>query len=223
MNDIHDIYPTKVLIKQLDISSEALDNIRSYLLAQYYDLYAQHGHKLSSADWVGIGGVDKPMLDNEYVHEACPEIKVLGEMLKQEGLNLAHANSVNYSDHVLTNKYGEDVGPEKFKIECEIESANINITETNDRMHMHTHYGDDAFGVLYFTDVAEEDGGKLVLHDPRWQRNYYFAGNKKFRVRPQRGTLVVAPNFLWHEIEDYFGEDDRMSLFFNIAIKKIKV
>ena len=49
-------------------------------------------------------------------------------------------------------------------------------------------------------------------------RNYWFAGSKLEKIRPKRGMLVIAPAFIWHEVTQYNGTDDRLTLVVNAQV-----
>jgi predicted 2-oxoglutarate/Fe(II)-dependent dioxygenase YbiX len=107
-------------------------------------------------------------------------------------------------------------------LDCKITNSKINLVKPGTRMRMHTHYYDDAYACLYFTDTEDGDGGELVLHDPRWQKNYFFAGRADVLVPSKRGLLVVAPSFLWHEVLEYHGRKDRWTYVVHGTIERVK-
>ncbi len=201
-SSIQELYATTILVKQLNISEKDLDNIESYLQAV---------HALFNASSNESSYFVKDILSRDDAKTSCPELFVLSDMIKDEIRNLAVANIKN---HANTEWFQTPSA-----VTCTINNSTINILEQGRQMELHTHFSDDAFACFYFQDIEEEFGGTLKLHDPRWQRSYWFGGSKVFEFQPKRGTVIIAPNFIWHEVTTYTGKDPRLTYVLNAHVE----
>lgn len=203
---IKSIYATNILVKQLDISDEDLTTVENFLKAEYMS-FMTSDEKDQKEYPNGNEGLVKLQ---EYLKD-CPEFNIVYKQVEQAFLELAYSN-------IETHK---ETNTEKAVLEFIIESTKINWMKTGGRLGIHTHYGDDAYAVFYFEDVPEREGGSLILHDPRWSRNYMFGGAELVRIQPRRGQLVIAPSYIWHEVELYTGQEDRFAFVFNGTVQNV--
>ena len=197
MKEIKRLCPTNVLVQMTNLSEEKLTSIENYLRSQHKMIDAERGYKDSS-------NVKDEILLNATDGDNCLALCDLAEEVKMGFLALAYSNLEN-----LTETRGS------IKLNVEIKQSKLNILKSGDMMGIHTHFGDDAFACIYFNDVASSEGGDLMLYDPRWQKNYWFGGSKIEKIRPQRGLIVIAPSFMWHEVATYSGKQDRVTLVYN--------
>jgi hypothetical protein len=197
---IKEIYATNILIKQLDIDDEVMKIVETYLISQNLEFKANLENDLIEYR----DGRENIIFDALNLNR-CPEIKIIIDQIKQSFVELAYSNLMNCDE---SNR-------EKMIFNAEIESCKINLMTTGSRLGIHTHYGDDAYAVFYFSDVEPKYGGELLIYDPRWSRNYTFGGSKIVRITPKRKQLVIAPSFLWHEVSQYNGKEDRLTLVVN--------
>lgn len=200
---IKPIYATNILVEQLDISEETIAAVEAYLRAQNKafksDIDNNHVEYRDGNENIIFDAIDKG---------ECPEMKIIADQIKERFVQLAYSNIDNLteSDH------------EQLILEARIESCKINLMSPGYRLGVHTHYGDDAYGCFYFNDVKKGEGGELTIYDPRWQRNYMFGGSRLEQIRPRRGMLVIAPGFLWHEVTQYNGPEERLTLVVNANV-----
>jgi hypothetical protein len=200
---IREIYPTNIYEKELDISEEKLKEIETFLRAQ-------HKAFMSSPDMDHdeySDGNENIVID-AVIEGQCPEMKELIDEVKKGFLTLAYSNLDNFTES----------NTDSMLLDVELDSCKINLMKKGYRLGAHTHYSDDAFACIYFNDVTEEEGGELVLYDPRWQRNYMFGGSKQEKIKSKRGKMVIAPQYLWHEVTHYHGEDERLTLVVNAQV-----
>lgn len=200
---IRSIYPTNILVKQLTISDEELSSIFVYLKAQHLSFLLD-----DSNDLIEHNSGNENILYDAIERGQCLEMAPLIKEVKDAFINLAYSNINNYTE---TN-------PNNTNLDVEIQSCRVNIVKPNNRMPIHSHFGDDAHACLYFEDLEEKEGGQLVMYDPRWQRNYWFGGSKLEKITPKKGLLVVAPDYIWHEVSEYKGNKDRYTLVFNARV-----
>lgn len=103
--------------------------------------------------------------------------------------------------------------------------ANINRTGQYNTAHIHPGYH---WGAVYYVTTGKPDetlakNGMLEFHDPRpvaaaMSVPGYEFGNK-FDVKPKAGTLVVFPAWLTHAVHPFFGEEERISIAFNVRVR----
>ncbi len=200
---IEQIYGTTIIVTNLldepDITDEILDTTEAYLRGVYAEHFA----------------LNPDQQDVENVHnilkrdDVPPEVKHVAHIVETKIELLALANIINHNQIIKPDE-----------MSCELNGSSINYITTGQGMATHTHFSDDAFACVYFQTVEEDEGGELILHDPRWQRSYWFGGDKQTKIIPKRGTLVIAPNFVWHEVSTYRGKDPRMTFVLNGIIKR---
>lgn len=200
-SDIKSIYPTNILVRQLDIPEDELIAIEAWLRTQHIAFN-------SSVDPTNFDYGNGDIIEHGTSLGDAPVMTSLVEKIKRGFVDLAYSNIDSYDDNI----------GEKVILVAEIESCKINLMKTNDRKGNHSHYGDDAFACFYFNDGDVKQGGQLALYDPRWQRNYWFGGSKLEAITPKRGMLVIAPGFMWHEVTQYTGMNDRLALVINAQV-----
>lgn len=103
--------------------------------------------------------------------------------------------------------------------------ANINRDGQYNTAHIHPGYH---WGAVYYVATGKPDetlpkNGMLEFHDPRPAAGAmaapgYEFGNK-FDIKPQAGTLVIFPSWLTHAVHPFFGEEERMSIAFNVRLR----
>jgi len=82
-------------------------------------------------------------------------------------------------------------------------------------------------GIYYLTDneaIAEHPfSGKLELLDPRPGASITYQDNDllygRFLLSPRAGQMIIFPSWLMHSVHPYFGEQERISIAFNIRFK----
>jgi len=200
---VKQIYPTNIYLKQLDISDEKLTIIENYLRAQHLAFTSSLNN-----DHKEYHDGNENIVINAIIEGECPEMKELIEEVKKGFLELAYSNIDNLTETNDAN----------LILDVELDSCKINLMKNGYRLGAHTHYSDDAFACIYFNDVTEEEGGELVLYDPRWQRNYMFGGSKLEKIKSKRGKMIIAPQYVWHEVTHYHGKDERLTLVVNAQV-----
>lgn len=90
-------------------------------------------------------------------------------------------------------------------------------------VHCDSHKGTDHIGVLWIS--GEEDmGGELVIYDPAWRNPQRLRNEDKQTYNNKKvfpfkvGTLTVFPSNVWHEVRNYNGKTERISLNFAIDL-----
>lgn len=111
--------------------------------------------------------------------------------------------------------------------------ANVSTTGASNDWHVHP----QAFwSAVYYVDDGydgsdnPEAGGELVLQDPRFPMNRMFSTELVFRatdgqpqphtriIRPRSGMLIAFPSWLYHRVQIYKGDANRISLAINMTV-----
>jgi uncharacterized protein (TIGR02466 family) len=99
-----------------------------------------------------------------------------------------------------------------------------NVSRRGHYHRVHNHPASAWSGVYYVDTGAEAPGqrlsGVLELCDPRPFTEMVASPGNKFgqRVifRPEAGMMVVFPSWLYHFVNPYFGDGERISIAFNV-------
>jgi uncharacterized protein (TIGR02466 family) len=104
-----------------------------------------------------------------------------------------------------------------------------NVSRNGNYHSLHNHPRSCWSGV-YYVDTGVEDrdrhphSGVIDLHDPRPFTEMTFVPGEpygqKYPVRPQAGTMLVFPGFLYHFVHPYFGTGERISIAFNTQAER---
>lgn len=111
--------------------------------------------------------------------------------------------------------------------------ANVSGAGASNNWHVHP----QAFwSAVYYIDDGydgpddSEAGGELVLQDPRYPMNRMFSTELVCRspdgrpqghtasIRPRNGMLIAFPSWLYHKVQTYHGDLQRISLAINMTV-----
>jgi hypothetical protein len=107
---------------------------------------------------------------------------------------------------------------------CEGWIRTLSTKEHNDfELHSDSHYGGQLVAVFQVSG-DEDSGGELVLYDPSWNNPQWVSDTKNrnsntFTVPFQMGKLIVFPANVWHRVNSYTGNTNRVTL--NLILKKL--
>lgn len=104
-----------------------------------------------------------------------------------------------------------------------------NVSRKGNYHRIHNHPGSSWSGV-YYVDAGQEVpaqplSGVLELLDPRPFTEMVFTPGEPFGqkaiIRPRAGSMVIFPGWLYHFVNPYLGEGERISVAFNVrAVEK---
>lgn len=104
-----------------------------------------------------------------------------------------------------------------------------NVSRQGNYHSLHNHPGSCWSGV-YYVEAGESDytrhpsSGVIDLHDPRPFTEMTFTPGdpygQKYSIRPESGTMLLFPGFLYHYVHPYFGSDERISIAFNTRAER---
>lgn len=199
-----DLFPTKVLIKDTELTDQQLSEIEIAIQAVFAS------HVALTGDPVESGEETIPLFTPENI-DTFPALQMLKDLFIQGYIELGLANSDK-----------REVTEEMIKMVAELvdnHAGRIPLMRSGEYKQVHCHPGAFAFAVFYLTDVDNErDGGYLVLRDPSFNTAPMFTGEKKHLVETRAGRLIVGPAHLWHEVTPYYGDEDRVTVVSNLNI-----
>jgi len=105
----------------------------------------------------------------------------------------------------------------------------FHVTRDGGRQGVHKH-ANHAWSGVYFVHRGSprpgiEKNGYFRIHDPRPNISMYSdLGMIPFSaglidIEPQNGKLIIFPSWLAHEVLDYHGDEPRITVAFNVAIR----
>lgn len=201
---IHDMWPTKVLVKDVELTDEELAEMNVAIEAVFASHQALSGdHKITGEDSMPL-----------FTEENCKVFPII-QKIKDIFADGFHELGGAYNH----TQYGSDEGRNKILEMMENHAGRLPIMRKGDYKGLHSHPGAIAFGIFYLTDVDNDvDGGKLILHDPSFGSNPGFRASQKQEIETKAGRLVIAPNEVWHEVTPYYGDQDRITVVSNLSL-----
>lgn len=114
--------------------------------------------------------------------------------------------------------------------------ANVSGAGASNQVHAHpcsfwsaVYYVDDGYSAGY----TQDEGGELLLLDPRFPGAYMYANDLHFingndntvlksshKIIPSAGNLVVFPSWLMHLVKPFYGSRDRISIAINLYVSR---
>ena len=197
---IKEIFPIKVLIKDLDLADYQNQEIKSVTQAIMAQHQANTGVPLAE-----LTDNEIPLFTPENL-EAFPILQEVRQIFIDGFVELAQS----FTNNVLTK--------EQIEEQVTNNTGKLPIMKRGDYKELHNHVGASAFGILYLDFVDNDtDGGKLILRDPAMHSNVGFSEGQKFEIETRKNRLIIAPAYLWHEVTPYMGEE-RCTLVFNLDL-----
>jgi hypothetical protein len=199
---IHEIFPVKILIKDFDMSQDWTDTIKASAKECFSDFLA------TAKDYSSAGAESCNFFTKERM-ENVPEVKQLKEMFIDGFYELAQACGKNPDGDLLTR---EEIA-EKLKND----PGKLPFMRKGDVRTIHNHTRASALAIFYLNDLDNErQGGQLVLHDPSFHDLVHFFGYNKYYVPTKKNRMVIIPSHVWHEVSQYLGDEERMTIAINL-------
>jgi uncharacterized protein (TIGR02466 family) len=202
--DINSLFPTPLVILQLDSQDGANERLKQRILARS----ESHPSVLKS----NRGGWQS---DTDFTDWAGPDGAAM----------LAVASEI--ATKISATQTADGFAPAAFAWKM---NAWANINRSGNTNDMHTHAGAYWSGVYYVDDGGVEVGGALELMDPRGVTPMMYAplvrmgikgcltagGSETFQ--PKTGNMVLFPAWLFHAVQPYLGDGVRISVAFNLGV-----
>jgi hypothetical protein len=202
MSNIKSIFPTNILIKDLEISEsdeKDLDLVVKTVMASFI---AESG-----ITQVEAGENHLPLFTEENI-ERFPVLEKVREHFIDGFSELAE--SYNSSDVFNKNKIKQLVN--KY-------TGRLPFMEEGNYKDTHSHPGCIAFGILYLSNVDNnKDGGILKLFDPSWSNTIGFSNDPIHEIETKKHRLIIAPAHVWHSVSPYNGKETRATIVINLDL-----
>ena len=187
--------------------------------------------QLANADRLNVALRDT-ILARKAVHEGINRSNILGwhsdnKMLKWGGEAAQHvANMMMQICGQHTHDLGAANNRHRYRMAIDM-WANVSPAGASNQYHAHPSCLWS--GVYYVDDGGDEQGGPLMLLDPRFPMNKMYSAdlvfvdekgarsNTKERIEPKPGRLVIFPSWLTHGVRPHAGPRDRISIAMNVA------
>lgn len=195
---------SKIIVKDYDFSDEwteeliftlkflSLDKENNCSLTKM--IKERNIHLDEKYDWHKI---TKPYIIHEETAVRYPIIAELRSIFIDGFQELNREYNYQYDESYLNKVYLQD-------------SGNFAIVKPGQRVGIHDHPS-IAFAIFYLSDINnKDDGGELVLHDPSFNRNISFHPQRQVTIQTKKNRLVIGPANVWHEVDYYHGNEDRL-------------
>ncbi len=192
---IHSIFPTNIYVKDFDLDDSFTATLK---------LFSKHLVAMKEAQGENYNNItnDASSIFAEANMLECPELRQLRDMFIEGFADLAESYDVN----TITRE--ELANPKLWT-----SSDKLTYMKTGDYKACHTHSLSYAYGIFYFDDIDnDKDGGELILHDPKFSSQDHFSCAKTHHIPTKKNRMVIAPNYLWHEVSKYSGSEDRIGI-----------
>ena len=201
---IHDIFPTKIYIKDYEMTDQWTDEVSSIVKT----IFVAEEAKGRAFNDIAENSIPLFTPENEKLFPILTELK--GYFID------------GFTELAASNTTGEAL---PFSIDREFvqqrisqETGRLPFMRNGDYKSVHNHAGAMAFGIFYLEDVNNaEEGGELQLRDPSFNSNIGFTGHNKYKVDTKRNRLVIAPAHLWHEVTQFNGTE-RTAVVINLNV-----
>lgn len=201
---IHDIFPTKVLIKDYNMSDAWNNEMISTVKAIFSNELAK------GIDYREVGDNSIPLFTEENMN-LFPVLHSLKDMFINDFYELAMSfpSYEKYKDLFKLTKDGITQRLSK-------ETGRLPFMLSNDFKSVHDHAGAIAFGVFYLESVDnEEEGGQLILRDPSFNSNKGYSMPNTFPITTKKNRMIIGPAHVWHEVTPFKGKE-RTSIVLNL-------
>jgi uncharacterized protein (TIGR02466 family) len=146
----------------------------------------------------------------KYKRKNC----VLDQMPTLNGIIEKHCN--NFLNQLKTNRLYNH-----FNYIAAIEESWLNISHQNGFQHFHIHPQCDLSGVFYHQTNCKD--GDIEFLNPSLANRLHKLTMRThiFPILPEKGKIIIFPNFLEHRVHVNCTESARISLAFNANANKI--
>jgi uncharacterized protein (TIGR02466 family) len=107
-------------------------------------------------------------------------------------------------------------------------SAWANVNENGAYNEQHCHPGAFWSAIFYVRVDPSGGGGEIVFRDPRAPMNEMYAprlgiryngGEGRVHIQPEAGMLILVPAWLEHSVRKWEGQEPRISVAMNLALR----
>lgn len=175
---------------------------------------------------MGISKVDISTVEKQLLNSHINNIDI---QLYMENIEQNDIESHHFLDHPQLNFLKQKITAEFLKFVSEsydYSTTKFNMTTSWLKVltpgsygHFHWHRNCMFSGVYYLDSIAENEGGKLVVHDSNTSSFFVKASSginyEIFNITPQEDRVVFFPSELQHKITRNDSNRNRYSIAFN--------
>lgn len=200
---IQTIFPTNIFIKDYEFSEDWNVSLSAFIKAHFTNAMVTSGnYDITSDEIYGVF--------TEENLKASKELRDLRELFVDGFYQLSQSFKTNKETPLNREQVSE--GLQKT-------FGRLPFMKKGDVKRLHTHSDADAFGIFYLNDIDnEKDGGQLVLHDPSFNSLLFFRENRTMQISTKKHRLIIAPSSVWHEVYQYLGEEERITVVVNLRV-----
>jgi len=203
---IQELFPTKILVKDIDKSEEWSNDVKSIVKA----IFSQEEAK--GKDYISVSDDSLPLFTKEN-EEAFPVLTEIKQMFIDGFYELAVASEEYDQYKELCQLSYKDIERKISK-----ETGRLPFMKNGQHKRLHHHIGAQAFGIFYLEDINNKNnGGELVLRDPSFNSNMGFVGSAEKTIETKRNRLIIAPAHVWHEVTQFNGTE-RTAVVINLNV-----
>jgi len=117
-----------------------------------------------------------------------------------------------------TNAYINSMNGTPLKFE--IQQSWMTYTKKGEHTVMHNHAKNDIAGVYYYKTNGKDGSIQFLNPNPAYDATIFFTEHLAV-YPPQEGALILFPGWLHHQVTENTTDNVRMSLSFNINLKRL--
>jgi len=158
--------------------------------------------------------VDKKILDGVVNHIFSNyDSEQFKESLDMKDGNLFNDKYfITFKEKIVIPSFKKYLKLQNLNIEKNFHTkAWITGSKSSYSMPTHNHSGSHLSAVFYLLCEDQNQGGGLILHDPRHNANRGYISElkdwfKPIKFYPKSGDIIIFPSFLYHNVEPFFGK-----------------
>ena len=206
--DVDQLFSTPLLQVDLSENFDMRSGVCDFLLnleSRQANRNTGGAQKSNVAGW--RSGDDLLNCNNECLSQLASEVSRSVSFLMQDAAEEEGRSCANYEIHMYA-------------------WANINRRGAYNVVHTHPNH---QWAAVYFAKAGKSDVGKplsgqLEFSDPRPGAGLIpvenFGFGNRFRIEPKDGLLVMFPGWLPHFVHPYEGDEERISVAFNVKLQR---
>ena len=201
---IQTIFPVNILVKDYEFSDDWNLALSAFIKSHFTNSVELSGDYVTASD-EEYGVFTPENLQNSK------ELSELREIFVDGFYELSKSFTTNKEKPLTREIISESI--------CE-NFGRLPFMKKGDVKRLHVHSDSDALGVFYLNDIDNDKyGGELVLHDPTFNSLLFFRENRTMKIPTKKHRLIIMPSSVWHEVYQYRGEDERITVVVNLRTK----
>ena len=186
------IFPVPIYVNYVDNYQNIQDELLTGISHSDFAMHPNWGHTHWLSDITFDGNFIKDNRCNKFIEELDWHVK---KYAKEAG---------------IVGQFSQD------KFEYNIKDSWVALFKKHNYAHIHSHGEADISGVYYIQTPPKttENVGKIFFQDDR------MAQERSVEIPADQGVIILFPGYLKHGVQTNTSDVERLSLSFNIKIKK---